>query len=47
MFQQIERNAAQVNSLAYKITKTQQLPKASTHKLINSPTHQFTNSSTN
>ena len=43
MFQQIERNAAQVNSLAYKITKTQQLAKTSPHKPTNSQTHKLTN----
>ena len=44
MFQQIERSAAQVNSLAYKLTKAQQLPKTSIHKLTNLQTHQLTNS---
>ncbi len=44
MFQQIERSAAQVNSLAYKNTKAQHFPKALTHKLANSQTHQITNS---
>ena len=33
------RNARQINSLAYKLVKTQQLPNTSTHQLINSSTH--------
>ena len=46
MFQQIERSAAQANSLAYKNTKAQHLQKALTHKRINSQAHQLTSSST-
>ena len=46
MFQQIERSAAQVNSLAYKNTKAQHFPKALTHKLASSSTRKLTNSST-
>lgn len=46
MFQQIERSAAQVNSLAYKNTKAQHFPKALTHKLANSQAHQLANSQT-
>ena len=46
MFQQIERSTGQVNSLAYKNTKAQLLPKAITHKLINSQAHQLIISST-
>ena len=41
MFQQIERNAAQVNPLAYKLTKAQQ-----TRKPTNSETHQVANPQT-
>ena len=40
------RSAGQINSLAYKLVKTQQLPNTSTHQLINSSTHQLINSST-
>jgi len=40
---QTERSARQVNPLAYKLTKTQQLPKTLTNKVINSPTHQLIN----
>ena len=46
MFQQIERSATQVNSLAYILTKVQQLPKTQTHQLINSQTHKPKTSST-
>ena len=46
MFQQIERSAAQVNSLAYKNTKAQHFPKALTHKLANSQTRKLINSQT-
>ena len=40
------RSAGQINSLAYKLVKTQQLPNTPTHKLTNSLTHQLTNSKT-
>ena len=40
------QSAGQINSLAYKLVKTQQLPNSPTHKLTNSSTHQLTNSST-
>ena len=43
MFQQIERSAAQGNSLAYKLTKAQQLENPQTHKPTNSQTHKLTN----
>ena len=33
------RSAWQINSLAYKLTKTQQLPSTSTHRLTNSRIH--------
>ena len=48
IFLSIERSAAQVSSLAYKLTKAQQLPKTSTHKYTppNSKTHQLKSSST-
>ena len=56
MFQQIERSAAQVNSLAYKLTTahthqfinslTQKLTNSLTQKLTNSKTQKFTNSKT-
>ena len=46
VFLQIERNTAQVNSLAYKRTSVQQLPKTSTRQLINLKNHQLKNSST-
>ena len=39
------RSAGQINSLAYKLTKTQQRPSTSTHQLTkpkNSSTHQLT-----
>ena len=45
IFQKIERSAIQVNSLAYILTKVQQLPKTQTHQLINSQTHQLKTSS--
>ena len=38
------RRAEQVNSLAYKLTKTQQLPNTSAHQLTNSRIHQLINS---
>ena len=41
------QSAEQINSLAYKLVKTQQLPNTPTHQFINSTTHQLTNSSTN
>ena len=47
IFLQTERSARQVNSLAYKLTKTQKLPKTLTYNIINSQTHQLTNASTN
>ena len=42
------RSVGQMNSLAYKLTKTQQLPNTSTHqltnsKLTNSQTHKLIN----
>ena len=40
---QIERRAKQVNSRAYKLTKTQQLTKTSPHLLAKSKTHQLKN----
>ena len=40
------RSVGQMNSLAYKLTKTQQLTNTSTHKLINSQTHKLINSKT-
>jgi len=43
MFQQIERSAAQVNSLAYKLTKAQQLANPQTQKPTKSQTHKLTN----
>ena len=50
IFLSIERSAAQVSSLAYKLTKAQQLPKTSTHKftpptqkIINSKAYQLIN----
>ena len=46
IFLQTERSARQVNPLAYKLTKTQQLPKTLTYKLINSSTYKLINSST-
>ena len=48
IFLSIERSAAQVSSLAYKLTKAQQLPKASTRKFSpqNSQTPQLKSSST-
>ena len=38
------QSAGQINSLAYKLVKTQQLPNTPTHQFINSTTHQLTNS---
>ena len=38
------RRAEQVNSLAYKLTKTQQLPNTSTHQFTNSSTYKLANS---
>ena len=35
------RSAGQNNSLAYKLTKAQQLPNAATHQLTNSSTHKL------
>ncbi len=46
IFLQTERSARQVNPLAYKLTKTQQLPKTLTYKLINSSTYKLINSPT-
>ena len=45
----MERGVRQVNSLAYKLTKAQQIPKTSTYKLkkiTNLLTHQLANSKT-
>ncbi len=39
----MERGVRQVNSLAYKLTKAQQIPKTSTYKLINKQTNQLKN----
>jgi len=36
------QSAWQINSLAYKLTKTQQLPSTSTHRLTNSRIHKLT-----
>jgi len=36
------QSAWQINSLAYKLTKTQQLPGTSTHRLTNSRIHKLT-----
>ena len=36
-------SARQVNSLAYKLTNAQQLPKTPTRQLTNSPIHRLTN----
>ena len=38
------RSAGQINSLAYELVKTQQLPNSPTHQFINSTTHQLINS---
>ena len=38
------RSAAQVGLLAYKLTKTQQLPNTSTHQFTNRPTYKLANS---
>jgi len=38
------RSAGQVNSLAYKLMKTQQLPNTSTHQFTNRPTYKLANS---
>jgi len=40
------RSAGQINSLAYKLTKNQQLPNTSPNHLTNSETHQHINSKT-
>jgi hypothetical protein len=40
------RSAEQVTPLAYNLTEAQQISKTSTHKLINLPTQQLTNPST-
>jgi len=40
------RSVGQINSLAYKLTKKQQIPNESTHQLIGSPTYKPQKSST-
>ena len=40
------RSVGQINSLAYKFTKKQQIPNESTHQLIGSPTYKLKKSST-
>ena len=41
------QGAGQIGSLAYKLTKNQQLPNTSTHQLTNSSTQKLTNLQTN